>query len=500
MFTKLFRFIWMHIVLVVCLIVYLLLAGKNPFSERNLIANLDPYPDTFYYSLPAWNFVHGKGFIVSDGIVSAVMTVPPVYPIYLIPFFAIFNDVRAFYFGNMLLAFGTIFFFYLILRKIYGKTILLFLPMFLLVTNHYFYQVPSLLMAENPSIFLVVLLLYLFTFQNKKLICLGIFFTLLLSLIKLSNVPLTVVFGLFFVYRLYSITKPNKKSLFTGALVVIIIICLLVLPIITNTIKLISFGAFSGNFVLVNLKFYFLVLLGNSANYLWWSNKLWLPVVGCLSLGGLVCSFKLTNRTELARLSATVVVSLVLFMSFFYFPDTRYIQVLTPTLLIFVLTPFILFKNILLKYFVVLIILVIYIFSSNNLGAWRLQAAINLKYREDPWQYFAVKHLNNYFAKFETKPEVFTFLPRYLVYYFGNQKYVYNRISPDQRFEINIDPIKNIHLALESGREVFVTNAYILNDFNDSEHWWKIVEKKFTIRKVDDGCFGSCDIYELSLK
>ncbi|MCW1949053.1 MAG: hypothetical protein KIH89_001230, partial [Candidatus Shapirobacteria bacterium] len=48
--------------LVVCVLIYLALAYKNPFKDNNLISNLEPPPDVFYYSVPAWNLVHGNAF------------------------------------------------------------------------------------------------------------------------------------------------------------------------------------------------------------------------------------------------------------------------------------------------------------------------------------------------------------------------------------------------------------------------------------------------------
>lgn len=502
MFIKLLRFIWMHSVLIVCLFVYMLLAGKNPFSERNLIGNLDPYPDTFYYSLPAWNLVHGKGFVMSDGIVSAVMAVPPAYPIYLVPFFVIFNDVRAFYFGNMLLTFGTIIIFYLILRKMYGRTMLLVLPMLLLVTNQYFYIVPSLLMAENPSIFIATLLLYLSLDRKRKsIVYFGLFLSVVLFLVKFSNFPVFISFFIVFLYKLVKSVKIKINIIVPIFLIFSAVLILFLPKFIQFVAKLPDFKLFSVSNVQNNINFYLGSIVGSCTSYLWWKNPVWPTFVGVLLLIGLFISlFKYSQNTLAARVVSIVMVTLLGYMSFFYFHDFRYVQVLIPMLLVFVLVPIFFFKNIKFKYVLVSVFCAFYIFSNKNMSAWRLQAAVNLKYREDPWQYFAIKKLNNYFEKFDTKSEVYTFLPRYLVYYFGNQKYTYNRISPDERFETNIDPIKNIYTDLELGKQVFVTNAYIFNDYANSEKWWKKVKDNFTLGKVVDGCLGSCNIYVLRVK
>ena len=67
--------------LVVCVLIYLALAYKNPFKENNLISNLEPYPDTILYSFPAWNWVRGNDWNlgVKEKIVD--ITVPNTYGI-----------------------------------------------------------------------------------------------------------------------------------------------------------------------------------------------------------------------------------------------------------------------------------------------------------------------------------------------------------------------------------------------------------------------------------
>ena len=94
--------------LVICFLVYLALAYKNPFKENNLISNLEPSPDVFYYSVPAWNFIQGYGFkMMAFGKEISQLTTP-FYGIYLLPFFVIFKDVRSYYFANLLLGFLSI--------------------------------------------------------------------------------------------------------------------------------------------------------------------------------------------------------------------------------------------------------------------------------------------------------------------------------------------------------------------------------------------------------
>jgi hypothetical protein len=137
--------------LLFCVIVYLALAFKNPFKINNLISNLEPSPDVFYYSVPAWNLVHGNGFKMKAFEIEISGLSTPLYGFYLSPFFLLFNDVRSYYYANLLLCFISLFLFFKLTEIFLGKEkwFLNFGLGLVLVTNFYFYNLPTLLMAEN---------------------------------------------------------------------------------------------------------------------------------------------------------------------------------------------------------------------------------------------------------------------------------------------------------------------------------------------------------------
>jgi hypothetical protein len=83
-------------------LVFGLLAYKNPFLTNNLISNLEPYPDTLYYSNSAWNLVKNHGFVMETNGIKIQQIVPPLYGTLLTFFLIIFGDVRSYYFLNML--------------------------------------------------------------------------------------------------------------------------------------------------------------------------------------------------------------------------------------------------------------------------------------------------------------------------------------------------------------------------------------------------------------
>ena len=134
------KVIW---ILLFLISIYLVLAYKNPFSVNSLIPNLEPYPDTLLYTLPAWNWAIGNGFVMSAENIIVNHTISMTYSYYLAPFMKLFNDVRGFYYANILSGVLTIIFFTSWLKNIfisskYKNWLILFLG-FLLVTNFYFF-------------------------------------------------------------------------------------------------------------------------------------------------------------------------------------------------------------------------------------------------------------------------------------------------------------------------------------------------------------------------
>src|SRR3989344_2097473 len=193
-----------NIVIVLLIVIFVALSFKKVYTSDTLIPNLEPYPDSLYYSVPAWNFVHDNGFSMKTQNIVIKQQTPPLYGMYLIPFFALFKNVRSFYYANMILLIGIIIFFGLIVdkifsgNKIYKGFLILFLGFFL-VTNFYFYSIPQLLMAEPITLFLVTLGIYLYVSENsliKTFISgqLGFLFIL----VKLSNVPYSAIFTILF--------------------------------------------------------------------------------------------------------------------------------------------------------------------------------------------------------------------------------------------------------------------------------------------------------------
>lgn len=124
-------------VFILTLILFSLLLYKDPFGQRTLIPNLEPYPDTIHYIVPTRSLISGGPFkILREGRILSP-NVPPLYSLVLIPFYLINNDARMFYYANVFLSFLSFLVFYQILKRITKNTSIILFSLFLFATNYY---------------------------------------------------------------------------------------------------------------------------------------------------------------------------------------------------------------------------------------------------------------------------------------------------------------------------------------------------------------------------
>ncbi|MFZ1720913.1 MAG: hypothetical protein WAU07_00215, partial [Microgenomates group bacterium] len=116
------KFLNINTIFFVFSVIFLLLLAKNPFSERTLIPNFEPYPDTFYYITTSRCALQGKGWKLCrpeiENVAGIESSVAPLYSALLMPGFVINFDPRFFYFTNVLLALLSFLIFFLIAKKI----------------------------------------------------------------------------------------------------------------------------------------------------------------------------------------------------------------------------------------------------------------------------------------------------------------------------------------------------------------------------------------------
>jgi len=520
------RFFWLTVLSLSC--VFILLAYRNPFETRSLVSNLEPYPDTLFYITPAWNFIHGNGFGMFFHGISIPSETPPLYSLYLIPFFALVKDVRVFYIANMLIALLSLFFFIKTLQLIFQSAKTRFFIIFVLglfyVTNFYLYTMPSLALAEIMSLFLLVLSTYLL-FSNITRIKLFISSVLgvIFLLVKFSNAPLMIIFYLLYGYKVYFSSQLSKKVKLHFFVLVVTSFLILFLYILGSNIlkdhKNLQKGqGFSPKYFIDGVTFYITSLFGRASNYLWYRNKMIPNVLGIFAVIGMSLSllFKKTRNHsfQLILLGG----AMILFMSFFYMRDIRYIIVLLPIFSIFIGLLFEKIESFFGQFLVIISMLGIigfFLFFPNQsqiqgervIITLKKQIGLNLRHTEDPWNYRAVLEFNNFFKENEKeKPYLGTFLPPFYVDYFTNQNYTYIPLSKTQEFSSGRDDLldklyqgdlfEHYLRLLSEGKMVYISNAYITNVAGWRNEFEKFNEK-FQIKLVKRGCFDTCNIYRL---
>ncbi len=515
-------------IMLILIAVYILLAYKAPYSERTLVPNAEPFPDTLYYGIPSWNAAHGNGFVMKAFNYESKIITPPLYSIYLIPFFAVFDDVRSFYFANMILGIGALILFLLTVRKLFDDDFGIFVTFFigfLYTTNFYIYYIPSLLMAENITLFVSMLAIFLLVddINKKNTIFAGITGTAL-SLIKLSNLPLSAAF--YFLYFLKLIKSKSAKKQIKNYLTISIIAGILFVVYIVSTGLLVghknlSAGAgFSADFLTENFIKYSSFLFGAPSHFIWYEYKMVNSLLAIPIILGIIAGLSSEKFKSVAYQFLLYGLSVIIFMSAFYFVDSRYILMLYPLLLIFIGIMFYeIKKRISMKVsMAVMILLSIGYLVLPNSGqisgerpiiTFKKQIGLNFKHAETPWNYIAVKEFNIYFDKSAEKTYLGSFLPPYFVGFYANGNYKYLPISMGQEFyydkknsaeEYYADVSTYYKKLVKEGNNVYISSYYQNNNRDGWKKDFENLTKDFTLTKVHEGCLGACDIYRMTIE
>ncbi|MBP7876063.1 hypothetical protein KA012_03670, partial [Candidatus Woesebacteria bacterium] len=110
------QFLW-SAVFSIPILLFLLLAFKQPYSGRSLIGNFDPFPDSFYYVVSPLRLLSTGKYEIATRYGVAKQSVPPLYGMALLPGYVLNPDPRTYYFTNVLLGIGSIALLGLIVKK-----------------------------------------------------------------------------------------------------------------------------------------------------------------------------------------------------------------------------------------------------------------------------------------------------------------------------------------------------------------------------------------------
>lgn len=541
-----FEILSQRIFLIIIFITFLLLLYKNPFSERNLIPNLEPFPDTIHYLNPPLSFLEGKGFVIEREGRILIPAVPFLYPASLIPGFILNNDARFFYFTNLIFALSAMVFFYKFLLRLINSFYINLFILFLYVTNYFIYWYPNLPMAENLILLLYSIGLYLLISKpSLKNAFVAGFLGVSFYATKYAGVSLTLTFLLFyFVKTSFNLLNKRSKGLqVLAAFILSTIVGLSIFFILDYLIRgnniflqlLEHFNPlvksqisqtpsqpsnsswFSFMYFTDHLKVYLGAIIGIPMRFLWDFTPLIPRYIGLFGIAGILVSMLVNKYRFIGMALLMLILVPTIAISPFYTTDARYIYHVIPSLLagfgLFLMFTHNLFVRLRMRkiFFTFLISLFIF-YAANNFYRLKYQIVLNLKYAETPWYYISVKETNNFFREISSgtsqKKYLISALPPYFIDFYSNGLYTLLPLSNEQefrkRFNVVFGEDNYSDLILLYERKLKEGNAVFLSSSGLSEGYLRETFKKITeyfdTQKTHSGCFDACNIYRLNLK
>lgn len=529
-----------------CLLVFALLLFRDVFSERTLVPNLEPYPDTFHYIIPARNLAKFGKFELSRGYGQIVLGVPPLYSLYLTPFYWLNDDPRFFYFANVVLSLVSISLFYLILKKLTKSIALIGLGLFLFVTNFYLYWYPQWAMAENLALplFLLAVLLLVSKPTSKRALTAGVvvnlFYGVKYALIPVSSV-LFVLFLTKYSFKIFSKSTGFKSKnlfyfLFTSVLVMFFVVFLnakltgvnLFQVLFDFLLPLLGFfkpdsvvdsggGAWlSVSYFPKNLTAYLRAVFGSPTRFLWDSTPMFPKWLSFIGVAGIFLGLLNKKRLFISISLLFLGLSQIVFISFFYSVDLRYVYHLIPTLLLGI----ILFFDFVHEFFrarnsstifTIILLTVSGFYLYSNALRIKNQIVLNIKYAETPWYYISVLKLNNFFNSVSSQPRpvVISPMPPFYIDFYSNKKYDLLPLSALQEFRNErqqiwgpndySDLLKLYTKYLDDGRRLYVSTYGLGNEDYLHQDFEKIQEN-FKLKLIYDECYSQCKLYSIHNK
>lgn len=523
-----------------------LLLFRNPFSQRTLIPNLEPFPDSIHYVSSAFSFIKGEGFVIEREGRTITPNVPPLYSLSLVPMYIIIHDVRAFYFTNVLLSFLSLWLFYRLVTLFFQRRSTQLLLMFLFVTHLLTHWFPTLAMAENliMPLFLAALLL-LFTKVTTKKIVLAGFIAIAFYGTKYASLPLSVALFLLYGMKLFFLKDTSRRSKLLlyglcfvsfGALYCLyeyvtrnsnIVGSLLSLFFSVFFPKAVTAGSASSNgstnpffstqYMMTNARAYFLWLLGLPETVLWNSVTLLPQLLAFPAAGGLVAGlftrrFRVLSRSLILFLALNIVVLMT-----FYAHDGRYFIIALPCVILGLGVFLETIANVTKKYikhtvfsgFVLLVLLITALTMAMQLKFWIM---LNLKYAETPWYYISIRTFDTYLQlhkqEFSKEPVVVSALIPYMIDYYAHEKFIVLPLNAGQDFRSNpkeawgnydfTNLMGEYERLLQQGHPVFLTQYGLGNEAYLHESF-DAVRAHFPNTLVQTGCYDLCNVYQLAL-
>lgn len=531
-------------------LLFLLLNARNPFSTRTLIPNLEPFPDAIYYTNSAFNLLRGVGFQIGREGRFFTPVVPPLYSVSLVPSFAIFPDVRMFYFSNVVLGIIGFWFFYLIANHLFKKNrLILFFVLMLYVTHFAFFWFPQWAMAENLliPIFLLGVWLLIKPFQPRDLAYMTLA-TVALYATKYAAVSFMVMMMFLYTLKLFHLSqhtgsaREHKKYLWqylslqflVGSSYILYELLYKQSNILAGFWSMLTTsgravvervqptttshaegGFFGVQYAAKSLPQYLRWLIGGSLPVLWVKVAVLPPFFATSSTIGLGYALIEKNWRRFGILAWSLIAAGFAFMMFFYAVDGRYVLPVIPLVLLGFGCFLVGLKKVLLKFqkpwlFIPAFLVMLSLYVVQNFANLKFQMALNLKYAETPWYYVSITELNSFLTSTPlsatSKPVIISALPPFLLDFYLKPDVTLLPLSNYQEFRTkpheawgDID-VNNLHQEylkfLAAGHPIYFAEyglgneSYLHQAAND-------LKKAFRVVEVKNGCHDLCKIYQV---
>lgn len=530
--------------IVAILLLLLALLARNPFNDRTLIANFEPFPDAFYYVVPTQQFLQGRGFVMRfmDNAPYHA-TVPPVYSLVLVPVYALLGDPRSFAVTNsMLMAIFVLGGLHFLFRQTRDRLLVL-LAGGVLLSSVYVSWLPTIAMAENVLLLWYLLAAWILVRPVRYHWALAAgALPWVLYATKFSLAPATVVLcavfgvrlaldawrtrrwrnvvgfllasaGVFGLLQVWQFTVQGTTifaAAFTALWSSLVKSSVADAIVAEQTEKV--FWAFSLRYVPEHFPRYAAALLGRSEFFLWRTEPLlpapwlWLGWAGLLWL-----LVKVRQARWFATTAVALLVAQTTFLSAFYVVDMRY--AIGALVLLWIAGMWALSD--LLRRFPSRARLGIVLALGMALAAlaarqWKYQIALNLRHAETPWYAIAVREVNAALPGPASRQRwVITAMNPYLFHFFGNQQYRLLPLSDQQDFIGEAEKVwgdvvdkRDLHgtyrRLLLQGDELYYA-SYGLGHVAPFLRAAQDLRSSFSVELLRSGCFDVCNIYTVQL-
>jgi len=523
--------------LILAIATFLILSFKNPYGTSSLIGNFDPFPDSLHYVVPARNFVTGHGFTFARESGKTIIGVPPLYSLTLIPIYFFNSDARSYYFANLVLGIISIILLFKISRKLTKSAWMTGLLLFTYATSFVIYWQTSLAMAENVllPVCLASLYLALQPFKIKNLV-LGVFLAVACYGSKYVSLPITGIFLLFWLWRIWTEQKKTQKLSSTLLLITLTLITFLLFNSqhLFNYINQLFQRTLHNNLLAqeqtswLSLQYfsesfpkYFSALMGVPIYNLWYTKAI-LPIgLAAIVLSWCVYAFfKLPKQRQLVALLLTLTVAQLGFLSIIQMIEGRYAFVFIP--IIFTGAAAMLGwlaekgkkkfgqkTNNLIQVGSVSFLAGLILLS--NFKDLKTQLLLNFKGGEMPWWQVGIQAADQ-FIQVETennteKPIIISSLSPFVWDFYRQSDYTILPLSTHQSMvkeKIWGEDFDSNQLAAYYQEQLRVGRVIYLATVGFGRNDWPILEEYkasgFKLELLKEDCVGACKIYKLESK